>query len=220
MRLVTPTAISPSTKKGPAPRGAGPFGVLDGGVLRRLILLGLCLVCLPALAGQSPETAVHPGPLPFIPEEDLRLDAVRLTPVVRLEPILASEILPDDLFLAVPEGRWSPGGLDFGSRPFESTIVRTLPGVWWMRLRDERALDDMDVRLELTSGDGTHNRLVHESDQNSQIHVTVEPLAPVVALDDTSSVVIEGGAVLILDISDVRSAGSYSGTLTVTIDRF
>ncbi|MDX1389720.1 MAG: hypothetical protein R3344_11060, partial [Acidobacteriota bacterium] len=118
------------------------------------------------------------------------------------------------------EGRYPAGGFSAAGPAFDARVVRRLPSIWWMRLRDPDELDNLGVRLDLTAIDGTRDRLGHSGTNDSQIRVLIQPIDPVVTRDDVDSVVVEGGAYLILDLSEVRSAGRYSGTLTVTVDHF
>jgi hypothetical protein len=217
MRLVTRSASSSIDEKGPTPQGAGPFRVLAAGS----VLLALFLLAhLSATADPVPEPGDRSVPPTIFADFDLRIGAVRVAPTVELEPIQASEILSDNGHLALSAGTYAPGGFGAGIPGVEARIVRTIPALWWMRLRDERDLDNLDVRVDLSATDGGRGRLAHGRDEGSQIRVEVRPLEPVVTIDDTDSVVVEGGALLILDLTGVRAAGTYNGTLTVTVDQF
>jgi hypothetical protein len=217
MRLVTPSASSSIDVKGPTPRGAGPFRVLVAG----FVLLALLLLAQgSATAEPVPEPRDRSAPPTFLADFDLRVGAVRVARTVELEAIQATELLADHAYLALSSGTYTPGGFGAGAPGFEARIVRTIPALWWMRLRDESDLDTLDVRLNLSANDGGRDRLAHDRDEDSQIRVELRPLDPVVAIDDDDSVVVEGGALLILDLTGVRSAGTYNGTLTITVDRF
>ncbi|MDX1388367.1 MAG: hypothetical protein R3344_04210 [Acidobacteriota bacterium] len=207
-------------KKGPASGSVGPFAVLAGGWRAILLVVGAGLFfCLPLGAEPVPQSA-HPDSIDLFGVEELHLGAVRLASTVRLDPVEPSEMLADGVSLSISEGRYRPGGFGPDGPAFDAQIVRRLPAIWWMRLRDPSELDSLGVRLDLTSVDGSRDRLGHSLEHESEIRVTVRPLDPVVSRDDVDSVVIEGGALLILDLSEVRSAGRYTGTLTVTVDHF
>ena len=102
----------------------------------------------------------------------------------------------------------------------ETEIVRSVGSVWRMRLPDEPSLHTLDVRYEVVGNDGRHHVLTAENDIESTIGVRVQPVPPAVVRSDLESTIIEGGLILYLDLAGVRTAGRYSGTITVTLDHF
>ena len=219
MGLVTPTATPSSLKKGPASGGVGPFALLAAGGRRCALAGGAALLAWLPLGAEPAPQPIRPD-VDLFGADELHLGAVRVAPAVRLEPVEPSEMLADGDSFSIAEGRYPAGGFSAAGPAFDARVVRRLPSIWWMRLRDPDELDNLGVRLDLTAIDGTRDRLGHSGTNDSQIRVLIQPIDPVVTRDDVDSVVVEGGAYLILDLSEVRSAGRYSGTLTVTVDHF
>ncbi len=117
-------------------------------------------------------------------------------------------------------GGWAPGVALASNTRVETQIVRSVPSVWRMRLRGEEALPTIDVRYNMRGLDGRQDLLTHRDGSDSAIHVRVLAIPPELATRDVDGTVIEGGLMLYLDLAEVRSAGTYSGTLTVTLEHF
>jgi len=181
------------------------------------VLSTVILVSAVALAAPEREP-LHSRPQRLI--LDRRVGVIQIQPTFQLQRVQLVEILDGTRFQAVAAGSWSRGASPTATRQVEPHIVRTIPAVWRMRVRDEHEAYELNVRYELTSPDGRVDRLGPADGSNSEIRTTVRPLPPTVVAVDDAGVVVEGGMVLYLELDSVRRAGSYSGTLTVTLDHF
>ena len=99
------------------------------------------------------------------------------------------------------------------------SLVRELPAVWELRLAPGARPADLDVRYELHSLDGRPDRLGHVTDPESTLAVGLRPREPSVVASERDGVVVRGGVSLELRVDSVRSAGSYRGVLTVTVNQ-
>ena len=151
---------------------------------------------------------------------DGRVGVIQIQPAIRLRNVELAEILAGARYQALSAGSWSRGASPAASRQVEPNIVRTIPAVWRMRVRDEHEAYELNVRNVLPSPAGRVDRLGRAAGSSSEIRTTVRSLPPTVVAVDDAGAVIEGGMVLYLELDSVRRAGSYSGTLTVTLDHF
>jgi len=197
--------------KGLVPRRARPLVFV-------FAVLGL-LVALSAPAPRADDGASLLD-LELVPEFIERVGIMQIEPNLRLQPVSPDELLVGGPTAAVSAGRWTPGGLTTRLQPIEAHIVRNLPSVWRMRVRDMEAVDGLDVRYEIADASGRPGVLSAEDGSGSEIRIHVDSLAPTVVLQDASGTVLEGALILRLDVENARTAGRYTGTLTVTVDHF
>ncbi len=139
-----------------------------------------------------------------------------LPPAVTLEPITAAELTRGRGTAPVDLGRWRPGGTP-ELPPLVTEVTRTVPSVWRLGIDERTRLETLDVSYELTAANGRAERLSHLDHPEAEIGVLVDPLAPVVVDSDGETSVLEGGLVLTLLLDETRYAGTYAGTLTVSI---
>jgi hypothetical protein len=151
---------------------------------------------------------------------DRRVGVIQIQPTIQLQNVQLVEILDGTRYQSIAAGSWSRGASPTATRQVEPHIVRTIPAVWRMRVRDEHEAYELNVRYELTSPDGRADRLGPADGSNSEVRTTVRPLPPTIVAVDDAGAVVEGGMVLYLELDSVRRAGSYSGMLTVTLDHF
>jgi hypothetical protein len=187
------------------------------------ILILISAVTLAASDREPLRSRSHREPLHNRPQRlilDGRVGVIQIQPMIRLQNVELTEIVAGARYQALAAGSWSRGASPAASRHVEPKIVRTIPAVWRMRVRDEHEAYELNVRYELTSPDGRVDRLGPADGSGSEIRTTVRSLPPTVVAVDDAGAVIEGGMVLYLELDSVRRAGSYSGTLTVTLDHF
>lgn len=156
----------------------------------------------------------------------LRPDAVTLQ--VR-EPRLALQpISPRELMTALGKPA-SGGGFAVASTaglagPTEMRIQRRLEGVWTLRvpLAESAAVssDAVDVQAEVVGATGSADRLAPQVSGEPEIAVRAVALPPRLVSRQEDGVTYEGGVLLELDLSRIRTSGTYSGTLILTVNHF
>jgi hypothetical protein len=152
-----------------------------------------------------------------------RLDhprAILVEPELRLERVRPDEILSGAVDQAISLGTWTRGGAMPDLRIGELRVVRTISSVWRMRVPDEEMVGALEVRFEMTAPDGRTDCLALTEGDDSEIRTILRSTPPVMVSRDAYGTIVEGGLTLYLDLDAVRTAGTYSGTLTVTIDHF
>ena len=103
-----------------------------------------------------------------------------------------------------------------GELPVRTSVVRELPRLWRLALPDGSDPAELDVEVEVHSAGGVPGRL-DSAEGDGSISARVIPTRPVVTrLDDRTSLV-EGGALIELDLEGVRQAGTYCGRVTVVV---
>jgi hypothetical protein len=147
-----------------------------------------------------------------------RRGVLQLESRISLPRVTLAELLPAGRN-AISLGRWSGRGSTIDSAGVRTRIVRRLPTVWRMRLAEGQELHRLDVQYEISSLDGRPDRLVSADGEESEVRVELRPIPPLVVPDAGAGPVVEGGLVLYVDLESVRSAGRYTGTLTVTLNQ-
>jgi hypothetical protein len=145
---------------------------------------------------------------------------LELAPHLEIGRVAPGEILAGGSGQAIAAGNWTRGGASAESFEIETRLVRTMPAVWRMRVRDFDSTHATSVRCELTSPDGRVNTLTSIDDPSSVIQALVSPLPPLVVDGDLDYLTIEGGLLLNLDLQSVRTSGAHVGTLTVTLENY
>ena len=100
------------------------------------------------------------------------------------------------------------------------TVERELPGLWRLRVPAGMRLGATLVSYQIVAGSGAAGRLSNVELPEEGIPVRVVGSGPLVVESDEESAVLEGGATLHLDLSEVRHAGRYVGTIQVTMNNF
>jgi len=184
------------------------------------------LLCLTSAAVVIPETQAEDERrgglrdlLPDFRTEDA-VGVLELAQQLEIGRVRPGEILAGGSAQAIAMGNWTRDGLSAAMFESEPRLVRTLPVVWRMRVRDIDSIDATNVRYELASPDGTANALTSVQNPASVIHASISPLAPRAVDGTLDYVTLEGGLILNLDLRDVHSAGVHVGTLTVTLESY
>ena len=196
----------------------GPFVRLRGWRAIPLFLpVVALLLSMTALAQRDP-SGFHG--LPELRRLGRNVETIQVERIIRLDPVHPTELLLAAGDQAISMGTWRPGGQMPDQRMGDLRIVRHVPFVWRMRLPDEELIDSMAVRYSITARGGRTNSLSALDGSDSEIRMIARSTPPVVVTRDGDGAIVEGGLTLYLDLEQVRSAGTYSGTLTVTIDHF
>jgi len=181
-------------------------------------LLSLVLLSAQAAGAEREPHGFHGLPEPSRLGRDVGVIQVERS--IRLDAVHPSELLLAAGDQAISMGTWRSGGRVPDQRMGDLRIVRNVPLVWRMRVPDEELVGALGVRYEITSPDGQANTLSAPDGSDSAIRMILRSMPPVVVTRDRDGALVEGGVTLYLDLEQVRSAGTYSGTLTVTIDHF
>ncbi|MCD4749136.1 MAG: hypothetical protein K8R59_07165 [Thermoanaerobaculales bacterium] len=142
---------------------------------------------------------------------------------VKLDRITLRELLPSrsgnssTAELALNMGAWREGASICDVSPVTTTLMRTIPSLWRMKISNAEDNGALDVSYEIKGANGRHGILSNDGRSDSEIRVATQPLAPIITEYGDGSNIVEGGVVLYLDIANARSAGRYSGTITVTV---
>jgi hypothetical protein len=159
---------------------------------------------------QSPHVDLSDGPG--------RPGELRIESRISLEGVSLRELLPAGR-RANSLGKWNGGFASFDHAEIRTQIVRRLPTVWRLRLAEDQDLYRLDVQYEIGTRDGRPGRLASTDMEGSEVKVELRPIPPLVVSDTGDGQVVEGGVVLHLDLESVRSAGQYTGTLTITLNQ-
>lgn len=143
-----------------------------------------------------------------------------IKPRLLLEPVTAMELTGCDKQQALSRGGFRFGSGGFHSLNLRSMVTRSVPGLWRLRMPPDIRLYALDVSYELVGANGRSSRLCNLEKSESEIKVIIDEIPPRVVGREAHSTVIEGGMVMHLQLGAVRSAGTYSGTLTVVVNHF
>lgn len=154
----------------------------------------------------------------------LRPDAAELTvrePRLALQAISARELMGA---LDSPLASTVVAIAGMPKAPLDSVrIQRRLEGLWTLRVpvggcgATDQAID---VQAEVVATSGSPDRLAPQTAGEPEIDVKVVPLTPHLLSRQEDAVTYEGGVVLELDLSKVRTSGTYSGTLVLTVNHY
>lgn len=98
------------------------------------------------------------------------------------------------------------------------TVERELAALWRIRVSAGARLPSIQIGYQVVAGNGAIGRLSNAELPEEEIPVRVVGSAPSVIESDEESTVLEGGATLFLDLSKVRHAGRYVGSVQVTLN--
>jgi len=97
------------------------------------------------------------------------------------------------------------------------SVQREVNSLWRLELASTDDIQDLQVEYDVVAPDGTEGRFSHVDNPGSQIAVRAMPLPPRVVERNHHGVVVEGGALLDLDLMPASEAGAYQGTIRVNI---
>lgn len=188
--------------------------MVRGRIFPPLLLAG-CLVCGAASEGADAGTAKRralderpASPSALAPERLL------LPGHVDVEPIRAGDLLPaGGATISFDGARGAVAGL-------RTRVLRRLDGLWRFDVPAERTTDAaLQVEYELRGADGRRDALSLPDADGAWIPVRLQPVGPRLLRSWNGRSWLEGGVILDLDLEDVRHAGTYRGTLFVTVSR-
>ncbi len=96
-------------------------------------------------------------------------------------------------------------------------LTRKIPAMWEMSVPAGTSVDRLEVVYDLISASGRRQRLSAGAADGEGFAVRIRPLPSIVVSQDEHRAIVRGGALLELDVSLVRRAGRYSGSLQVTV---
>ncbi|BAZ65518.1 MAG: hypothetical protein KME28_03820 [Pelatocladus maniniholoensis HA4357-MV3] len=141
---------------------------------------------------------------------------------IELPAIVSSEVLPNgaNVRLVTSGGVVRNGSLEqpLPDPIFNTQINRTIENLWRFNVASGSE-NDLQVDYQLVSGNNESDKLNHPTYTDSKIAVSITEIQPkVISTDpDTQTVLVEGGAIFTLNLSDLKVSGEHSGTLTITI---
>lgn len=148
-------------------------------------------------------------------------------PHITLAAILPTEISSTDTVALPPlrtlaradlEASGSPSTLTRGAAgELQTRIEREIPELWELRTPVLVPPHQLDVTYELRSSRGRQGHLSHLEQESSDLQVGLRAIPPTVVRRDGDTAVIQGGVVLVFDVSSAELAGTYVGTLTTTV---
>ncbi len=145
------------------------------------------------------------------------------------EPRLALQpISPRELMTALGQpasgGGFAVAGTAGLVEPTGMRIQRRLEGVWTLRVpvaeSEAFSSDAVDVQAEVVGITGSAGRLAPSDSGDPEIAVKAVTLPPRLVSRQEDGVTYEGGVLLELDLSRIRTSGTYSGTLILTVNHF
>lgn len=174
-----------------------------------LVLLAVCLALPGVTAAAERDREAHDW-------ETLTIDSR----IIALDKVTPRELYDGPRVLGIGSSRFRYRQLE-GPAP-ATTLLRRLPDLWQLRLAERDRLSELQVSYEVVSASGREGFLSHDQDPDLTIPVRARPL-PLSVWDDRSgrgTRIVQGGLALEIDVGLARRAGSYGGTLVVTISRF
>lgn len=141
---------------------------------------------------------------------------------IELPAIVSSEVLPNgaNLRLVTSGGIVRNGSLEqpLPEPIFNTQINRTIENIWRFNVASGSE-NNLQVDYQLVSDNNESDKLNHPTYTDSKIAVSITEIQPkVISTDpDTQTVLVEGGAIFSLNLSELKVSGEHSGTLTVTI---
>lgn len=158
------------------------------------------------LAWLGTESGLAPAPFPSERSPELEIAAS-----LELRPLEARELLQGTPSRAL-EAQASAFSL---AEPMR--IEREVPVVWEMWLPKDARPERLLVEYEVISPSGERDRLGHRSRSVSALELRLVPLPPEVVGETDDRILVRGAVRLELDVERLRFAGTYEGTLSVTV---
>jgi len=137
-----------------------------------------------------------------------------------LQQVEPSELIGTGGRTAISSGMGRVGGNLLDMPRIRTRIVRSLPGVWRLRVDERADVRLPHVRYSLVSPSGQVGRLGLLEDSRFDLPARLLPQQSTVIARTDSGKILEGGVDLVIDLDRLETAGTYSGTLTVTVEWF
>ncbi len=194
----------------PRPRGRGGLCLLA----TVWLVAALWLLAVPSLEAQATIDALFSA-LPVSSQ------SLTLPSRISLEAVRLGELSDGSAVSAGSDRRRAGRDLQaFGTAPtsdVKTVVMRRLPDLWQLQIPDGTLPDDLEVSYELIAANGRPDRLNHDRRADSEIEVRLRPLPVILLQSQGDGTVVQGGLKLELDVSQARVAGTYLGSLTVTV---
>ncbi|PMB26619.1 hypothetical protein CEN47_15805 [Fischerella thermalis CCMEE 5319] len=103
---------------------------------------------------------------------------------------------------------------------FNPIVTREFPGLWQMRVPIDQ-VGSLYATYDLKGVNGQVDGFSNNQRGDQAMQVSVEPL-PIIEIsrdEATNTALVQGGVRLRFDLSTARTAGSYGGVLSVTVNR-
>lgn len=103
---------------------------------------------------------------------------------------------------------------------FNTLVVREFPGIWQMRVPVDQVAS-LYATYEMKADNGRNSAVSSEQRSDAAMPVILEPL-PIIEISrdlNSNTALVQGGFRIKMDISSAQVAGSYTGELTVIVDR-
>lgn len=137
-----------------------------------------------------------------------------LPPSIEVEPVRARELIGSRSGTVVFEGDAPASG------DIVTTVSRSLPRLWEIRVPVTRTAPTVQVSYEVIGADGRPNQLTSTSGQFSAVDVQLEAIPVRLRAGRTGEMILQGGVTMHLDLQQTRISGDYQGTLVVSVNRF
>ncbi len=170
----------------------------------------LLAVCLATAVGLS--DAQGRERLPLRPDRAGTRISLATQPRIELPAVSSAELVRGSAMQALPIASEQEivGGL-------VETLTRQIPAMWEMSVPAGTSIDRLEIVYDLVSASGRRQRLSAGAADGHGLAVRIRPLPSIIVSEDENRAIVRGGALLELDVSLVRRAGRYSGSLQVAV---
>ena len=135
-------------------------------------------------------------------------------------------ILPDSISLEISSSEVNRGADERAvvirsfseiDQPLDTRVTRGIASLWQYLLPEGGDPNSLDIALGMVAANGEADRLSLANGNPGWIAIKLEPTRPTLVSKTKRGLLLEGGALLELDLANARQAGRYVGTLIVTI---
>lgn len=138
-------------------------------------------------------------------------------PRLTLEAISGTELTGDLGSGLFDLGRWQGPDQRVELPAIRTEVTRRVPSLWRLRVDGTVQPASLDVRYTLVALNGHLDHLSHVDRPTAEIGARIDPLRPSIVERGDHTALVEGGMVLTLTLDETRQAGTYAGSITVTI---
>jgi hypothetical protein len=138
-----------------------------------------------------------------------------------VDPVNLREINRGRDAAAFDLGGWSPHTSRTSASAFNLVVTRTIDALWRAAIADDqgRMDDHLDVQITVIGPSGRTDRLDNQSAPEAFIQITATPTTTVEMQRSSEGRLLEGGAVLEMDLAHATRSGRYQGTVVITVSR-